>query len=367
MKKLLAMLCVVALLVTALCACAETTTQTPTQQTETSTTTETETAATADEKIKIGVSFANMQEERWNHEKVFFQEKADELGIDIVFQDANNEENKQLDQVQNLLSDGIDVLVIVPVDAKTAATAVHAAKESGVPVIDYAKFIESNELDLYIGMSIYQLGVDMASEAVKIAPKGNYALISGAPTDSNVPICVEGYYSVLQPYIDKGDITVVFEQLTENYSPEKAMAHAENALTQNDNNIDMFIVMNDGMAGGVVAALKNQGLDGKIPVTGLDGELAACQRVVEGTQAFTLYFPLKEQAGKTVEAAVELAQGKTPSLIDSTTEIAGVEVPTITLRTKTVTKDTMKEIIIDENVYAVEDVYKNVPQDQWPK
>lgn len=292
-----------------------------------------------EDKIRIGVSFANLQEERWNREKVYMQEKADELGVEIVFQDGNNEESKQLDQVQNMVSDGIDVLIIVPANADTAATAVAAAKDSGVPVIDYAKFINSDKCDVYIGFSIEQLGVDMAKSAVEIVPKGNYALISGSPNDANTDMCIDGYFSVLQPYIDRGDITVVFDQKTENYSPEKAMNHAENALTQTDNNIDLFLIMNDGMAGGVVAALKQQGLDGQIPVTGLDGELAACQRIAEGTQAFSLYFPLKEQGGKAIDTAVELAQGKTPSLIDGTTETDFGPIPTITLHTKTITKN----------------------------
>lgn len=319
------------------------------------------------DKIKIGVSFANMQEERWNREKVFFQNKADELGVEIVFQDANNEETKQLDQVQNLVNSGIQCLIIVPVNAKTAATAVDAAKEAGIPVVDYAKFIDSDKIDVYIGFSIFQLGVDLAKPAVALVPKGNYALIAGSPNDANVSICWEGTYSILQPYIDSGDIKVVYDQQTENYSPEKAMANAENALTQNNNNIDCFIVMNDGMAGGVVAALKNQGLDGKIPVTGLDGELAACQRIAEGTQTFSLYFPLQEQAETALTAAIELAQGITPVEIDSVTATDFGDLPTITLYTKTITQDTMMDIIIKPGIFTMEEVYKNVPKDQWPE
>jgi len=121
------------------------------------------------------------------------------------------------------------------------------------------------------------------------------------------------------------------------------------------------------MAGGVIQALRAQGLAGQIPVIGGDGELAACQRIVEGTQLCSLFYPLQEQAEKAIIAAVELAKGQIPSEIDTETPNEVGMVPTITVYAKTITKDTMKEIIIDGDIFTMEEVYANIPRDEWPE
>ncbi|WEK55963.1 MAG: substrate-binding domain-containing protein [Candidatus Cohnella colombiensis] len=318
--------------------------------------------------FKIGFAVSTQQEERWVKEAKYFEDAVKALGGTPIVQFADNDESKQNDQIENMVSQGVDALVIASINGETIGPAVEAAKKAGIPVISYSRLITGVDYDAYIGFDIPGIGRDLARAAIAKVPTGNYMLLNGAPVDTVSHTIADGAKEILQPFIDKGEIKIVSEQFTDKWAPENALSGVENSLTQNNNKIDAIISSNDGMAGGAIQALKAQGLAGKTFVTGTDGDIAALQRIAEGTQSMTLLFPSKDMAELAAKAAYEMAETKTtPSNATGETDNKFKQVPTIFVSTVTVTKENINETVIKSGFAKLEDVFKNVPQDQWPK
>ncbi|HTH38845.1 MAG TPA: substrate-binding domain-containing protein, partial [Pyrinomonadaceae bacterium] len=195
---------------------------------------------------------------------------------------------------------------------------------------------------------------------------GNYVMVYGASTDNNAAIMKKEQLDVLKPAIDSGKIKIVADQFITDWKPEEALKMAENALTQNNDNIKAFVVSNDGMAGGVVSALEKRGLAGKIIVTGQDAQLDALQRIAEGKQSMTVYKAIIPLASGAVDAAVKLAR-KEPLTTTPFKNVNGKEVPAILLEVVTVDKNNLMDTVIKDGYAKYEDVYKNVPEGERPK
>lgn len=324
-------------------------------------------SAATEEKIKIGMSFATLQEARYNKEKAFMQAKADELGVEILFQDAGNDAAKQTDQVENLISQGIDVLVINCVDNNCGVNAAKICKEAGVGIIAYSRTIQSSDVSINLGYDGVWIGEQIAQSALASVPEGKYAIIAGDAMEPEGLKMYKGIWNILTPEIEAGKIEVVFDQFSAGWLAENALANAENALTQNDNDIDAILTLNDNLAGGIEQALKAQGLEGKVYLTGGDCDIAGCQRIAEGTQGMTVYYNNQLLAEAAVQGAYNYAKGD-DSMIDSVLVLeSGEEVPMIRCNVDIVSKDNLVEKVIDSGLYTLEDVFTNVPQDQWPK
>ncbi len=324
--------------------------------------------------IVVGLSIGNTTEERWNREIEMFQDYADEKGFELNTQIANNDANKQISQCENLINQGVDVLIVQSLDAEAAGPIVDAAHDAGIKVIAYDRFIMNSDLDYYVTFDSYKVGQVEAQFVVEAAPKGNYIWLKGAPEDNNAHLVAEGQQDVLQPYIDSGDITIVTEQWCKGWDPNEALKHTENGLTVANNDVQGVIASNDGTAGAAVEALAAQGLAGTVPICGQDADLAACQRIVEGTQTGTVYKPLAPLNQAACELAVAIATGEDPkSSVDSslgtwqTLNNNTKDVDSFTVDVEAVNKDNIYEIIcVRDQFHTVEEVYANVPKDQWP-
>ncbi len=324
--------------------------------------------------IVVGLSIGNTTEERWNREIEMFQDYADEKGFELNTQIANNDANKQISQCENLINQGVDVLIVQSLDAEAAGPIVDAAHDAGIKVIAYDRFIMNSDLDYYVTFDSYKVGETEAKFVVEAAPKGNYIWLKGAPEDNNAHLVAEGQQDVLQPYIDSGDITIVTEQWCKGWDPNEALKHTENGLTVANNDVQGVIASNDGTAGAAVEALAAQGLAGTVPICGQDADLAACQRIVEGTQTGTVYKPLAPLNQAACELAVAIATGEDPkSSVDSslgtwqTLNNNTKDVDSFTVDVEAVNKDNIYEIIcVRDQFHTVEEVYANVPKDQWP-
>lgn len=326
--------------------------------------------ATADpsKKVKIGFSMATVKEERWQRDRAAFEEHCKKMNVECVITVANNDSNRQSNDVENLLTQGVNVLVIAPQDATQAATMVEKAKAQNVPVISYDRLINSDKIDLYISHQVPVIGRKIAEYALQKVPKGNYVMVYGASTDNNAVIMKKEQLAVLQPSIDSKDIVIKADQFITDWKPEEALKMIENALTQNNDDIQAIVVSNDGMAGGAVAALEKRGLTGKILVTGQDAQIDALQRIAEGKQTMTIYKPIIPLASAAVEAAMKLA--KKESLTDAKpfrNDTLGKDIPAILLEVTTVDKDNLMTTVIKDGYAKFEDVYKNVPAEQRPK
>lgn len=315
----------------------------------------------------IGVSIRSLSEERWDREKSMMEEVATELGADIMFTDANHDESLQNSQIENLIARGVDVLVVVAQNSDVAAMGVQMASEEGIPVIAYDVAIFHPDA-IYLSFDSVRVGYEMAKAIVERVPQGNYMWIGGSPTDDNAYLVREGHFQVLQPLIDSGDIVLVGEQWSPAWSPQEAMMHMENALVANNDNIDAVVASNDGTAGGAVQALLEPGLAGKVPVSGQDVDLAAAQRIAEGTQAVSIFKDVRVLARVAMESAIELANGEQPSALNGTYRNAerDLEQDAILLDVVPITQENLYEIIIQDGFHALEDVYRNIPRTEWP-
>lgn len=317
--------------------------------------------------VVIGLSFGTLQQERWTKERKMMEAYAEELGgIEIIVQAANSDATKQAAQCENLLVQGVDVLIVVPQDAEAAAVIVEKAHEVDVPVIAYDRMINNTDVDVYVSFDSVKVGEYMAEYLIRKYPKGNYIILKGGPADNNAHLVYEGNMNVLQKYVDNGDIKIVADQWCKNWSPEEALKHTENALTANDNDIQAIITGWDGLAGAAVQALAAQELAGKVGVSGQDADLSACQRIVEGTQTMTVYKPLKQLAMAGIDTALALAKGEKPQ-ITGTVNNKKIDVPAVLPDIYPADETNMVEAVINDGFHTIEDVYKNVPKDQWPK
>lgn len=213
-----------------------------------------------------------LQEERWQKDRDLFVAMAESLGATVDVQSANSDDAKQIAQAENLISQGVDVLVVIPHNADASAAIVEKAHEAGIKVLAYDRLIRNSDLDLYVSFDNERVGEMQADAITKLVPKGKYVYIGGSETDNNAHLFKKGAFNILQPFIDRGDIEIVYDQFTKDWNPANALANMENALTANNNQIDAVVAANDGTAGGVVQALAAQGLAGKIPVSGQDAE-----------------------------------------------------------------------------------------------
>jgi D-xylose transport system substrate-binding protein len=262
---------------------------------------------------KIGFSIDDLRVERWTRDRDYFVAAAEKLGGKVYVQSADANEQRQISQIENLISRGVDVLVIVPYNSTVLTNTIKEAKKAKIKVISYDRLILNADIDAYISFDNEKVGEMQAEVISKLVPKGNYYLLGGAPTDNNAKMFRQGQMNILKPLVDKGDIKIVGQQWVKDWSPAEALSITENALTANKNKIDAIIASNDGTAGGAIQALAAQKLAGKVPVSGQDADLAAIKRVIGGTQAMTVYKPLKTIASEAAKLAIELAQNKTPA------------------------------------------------------
>nr|MBX2855988.1 D-xylose ABC transporter substrate-binding protein [Paracoccaceae bacterium] len=265
----------------------------------------------------VGVSWSNFQEERWKTDEAAIKSALEAAGAEYVSSDAQSSSAKQLADVESLIARGVDALIILAQDAAAIGPAVQAAADEGIPVVGYDRLIEDNRA-FYLTFDNVEVGRMQARAVFAAAPKGKYVMIKGSPTDPNADFLRGGQQEVLQAAIDAGDVEIVGEAYTDGWLPANAQRNMEQILTAQDNKVDAVVASNDGTAGGVVAALTAQGMDG-IPVSGQDGDHAALNRVALGTQTVSVWKDARELGKAAGEIAVALAGGK------KMTEVEGVQ------------------------------------------
>lgn len=315
--------------------------------------------------IKIGLSVVDLTLERWQHDRDIFIERAEELGAEVIVQSADGDADKQLSQIENMLSQNVDVLVIIAANSDALAPVVEQAKEQGVIVVAHDRLINNADIDAYVSFDNVGVGEMQAQYLVDRVPQGKYFLLGGEPSDHTAHMFREGQMNILQPLIDSGDIEVVGDQWADGYSAEQALSIIENALTANNNDIDVIVAPNDSTAGGAVQALEAQNLAGEVLVSGQDADLAAVQRIAEGTQSMTVYKPIREIATASAEVAISLANGEEVET-DITINNGFKDVPYVQLTPISVDKDNLLEVIVGDGFHSYEDVYKNIPEEERP-
>ncbi len=311
---------------------------------------------------RIGLSMDTLKEERWQGDRDRFVKRAAELGAEVFVQSANSDDTRQIKDVEGLITQGIDVLVIIPHDGAACAKAVEIAHASGVPVLAYDRLITGSELDVYLTFDNVKVGELQAQFlADRFAGRRGIKLVRiyGSKTDNNARLFKQGQDNVLDPLIKAGVFEVAHEDWAADWRPENAKKIANAAITKAGHTIDAILASNDGTAGGAIQALTEEGLAGKVVVTGQDADLAACQRIVAGTQAMTIYKPLSRLANTAAELAVKLAK-RQPIVAKAELDNGKVAVPSVLLDVVAVTKENIDDTVIADGFHPREAVYKGV-------
>ncbi|HEX6178842.1 MAG TPA: substrate-binding domain-containing protein [Thermoanaerobaculia bacterium] len=316
----------------------------------------TTTAAAGDRPVRIGFSMDTLKEERWQRDKALVEQRAKEIGAVLDVQVANGDDSVQVNQANNMLTKGVDVLIVAPHNGEIAASIVEAAHRRGVPVISYDRLIRNSDVDLYISHQVEKMGEMQAQYALERKPKGNYVLIGGAPSDNNALLLRKGQMNVLEPAVKRGDIKIISQQFAREWKAEEALRITEDALTRTGNKIDAIIASNDGTAGGAISALDAVGLAGKVLVTGQDAQKDAIQRIVRGTQTMTIYKQIQPLAYGAVDAAVKLAR-KEPVEAKDKVNNGKIDVPSILLAPIAVDKANVDQTVIAEGYHKREEIY----------
>lgn len=308
------------------------------------------------EKIKVGFILDTMQQERYQKDKKYFEEKAKSLGVEVLFASAEGNQKTQLEKAENFLTQGVKALVVQPVNSKTASQIVQAAQREkpAVPVIAYDRLITDSDLSYYVTQDSFKVGVLQAEAAVRsLKGKGNVVILSGEAGHTVADDITRGNLSVLEKH---KDIKVIVKQNHAGWSTSLAMATVENALTQHKNNIQAVLANNSGMAQGAVQAIAEQKLAGKVFVAGADADLVAIKNIVAGRQQFEVLKAIQPLAEAAAEVAVQLARGQTPA---STTKIFNgkVDVPTQATPVFAVTFENIQKQIIDTGFHTRVAVY----------
>lgn len=316
-----------------------------------------------EEKIQIGMSFDSFVIERWQRDRDIFVSVAKELGAEVNVQNANGDVEEQKKQIDYFIQKGMDVIVIICIDSDSLQDSVKKAQDAGIKIIAYDRLIVDADVDLYISFDNAMVGTMMAEALIDEGlAGGKVVMLGGSPTDNNVPI-VEGAF---REVMEENQVTILASTHAEGWKAEKASNYIyENPLVIA--NTDAIMCGNDDLATQVVRALSEKRKAGSILVVGQDADLAACQRIVEGTQVMTVYKPVEKLAARAAEAAVALAQEGEVSGDDVTMITnGGYEIPYIGLEPIPVNRDNIDEVIIGSGFHLKEDVYLNVP-DQMPQ
>ncbi len=320
------------------------------------------------EGVKIGFLLKTMQEERYQLDKAAFIRKAEELGAEVLFDSADNDEQTQLSKFENMLAQGAQVIVMQPVNSGTAGSMVSMANADGVKVVGYDSMLVNGPLDAMVMQDSWAVGQLQGEAMVEWFKahkggevKGKVALIMGHPGDSNAIAMSSGALEIIKA---NPGLELVAEQSHELWATEKAMATAENLLTKYANAVDAFICNNSGMARGVVAALDAQGLADteKVFVAGSDADLVNIQFVAQGKQSVEIWKKIDPLAETAAQVAFDLASnpdGAVGDVIKADRSInnGAVDVPTIVTPVVLVNKDNLDDTVIAGGVYSKEQVY----------
>jgi D-xylose transport system substrate-binding protein len=307
----------------------------------------------------IGFLVPNYQEARYAIDQSNFTKKANELGAEVIVNNAENDDKQQIQQANEMIQKGVKAIVIIAVNQNTAAAIAREAKRNNIKVIAYERLIQNCDLDLYVSFDHYIAGKQMAEYAINKKPEGNYVIICGDKTDKNAELISNGYNEVLSSNIASNKIKVVFNTFIEDWLPDQAYITMQMVLNYFTDPIDVVLCANDGMAGGVIKALQEKNLAGKVVVTGMDAELPACQRIVEGTQHLTIYKPMTIEAKTAAENTIKLLKGE--KIEGNITYVSNgkMNVPSILLKPTLVDIQNLKQTIIADGFHTEKEIFSN--------
>ncbi len=316
--------------------------------------------------IKIGLSVHSMIDPRWARDVNEIPEQAKRMGVRVVVENASGSATRQNQQCEKLVAEGVQALIIIALDAASAAKAVEAAQRRGIPVVAYERMILNCDLPLYVGFDTLKVGELLCRYALQRAPRGNYIFLDGDPKDNNAVLIRQQRQKHMQPAIDAGDIHPVAELWMEGWSMSQAWQATRETLKKHPQ-IACVLAASDNIAEGACQALSDAGLRGSVLVTGQDGLLGAVQRILRGEQTMSIYKPIPLLARAAVEGALALIQQQpmhaTCSLNNGRQDVKCLLIS----NTPVVDKQNVLEVVTGPNgSFTQQQVLGSLPQKLWP-
>ena len=329
---------------------------------------------------KVGVSMPTQTSERWIADGDAVKSKLTDAGFEVDLQFANDDIPTQSQQVDQMITQGVKVLIIAAIDGTALAPQLENAAAQGIKIISYDRLIrDSANVDFYVSFDNFKVGVAQAESLVagledRFEAPYNVELFAGSLDDNNAHFFFNGAMSVLQPMIDSGDIvvpsgqTTIEQAATLRWQQETAQKRMEDILTANygDKKLHGALSAYDGLSRGIITALENNGYapGDEFPiVTGQDAEIGSVKLIVDGPQYSTIFKDTRLLADEAVKAAVALLEGKEPEANDTETYDNGEKVvPSYLLDVTTVTADNVKEALIDTEYWTQAEVDAGVAE-----
>ena len=319
---------------------------------------ETESSGKEEDKIQIGLAVDSFVIERWIRDRDVFVATARELGADVNVQDAGADAEEQISQIEYFISKQVDVIVVIARDCGVLSDVIQEAHNAGIPVISYDRMINNADTDLYISFDNRKVGEIMAQALVEALPQGgDIFMIQGPLSDNNVYMLKDGFDDTIKDT----NLNVVYEANCDGWTAELAVGYVEEALEKYPH-VKGIMCGNDDIASQVVQVLAENQLAGDVVVVGQDGDLAACQRIVEGTQYMTAFKSIEDLAREAAKYAVEIGGGKEGSELEGVTEEVNdgtYDIPARVLNPTAVTRENIDEVIIDGGFHRRDEVYLN--------
>ncbi len=316
--------------------------------------------SSCNQKPHIGLLVDNLQQERWTKDMTIFEEKVKELGGTCSISVADSDPDKQYKQAEEMIKNGVEVIVIIPSNLTEACDIVILAHKNHIPVISYDRLIKDCNLDYYISTDNIAIGELQADYLTKIKPVGKYGIIGGSKVDNNAYLLNIGQLNILQPLIEKGDVEIVFNQYTNSWSLHEGYEITNNYLNSDSfDGLDAIIAGNDALATGAISALKEHNMAGNVLVAGQDADIQAIRNIVGGNQTMTIYKPIESLAYAAADAAIKISKGIAPSNMDITVNNGKRLVPAILLKAQIVHKQNIDLTVISEGYIKKQELDKN--------
>lgn len=332
-------------------------------------------------KKKVGISMPTKSLERWNRDGSYLEEQFKKEGYDVEITYSDNDTDQQVNDIQNMISDNVDILVVAAIDGDTLSTVLADAKDQNIPVISYDRLIMNTDaISYYVSFDNYKVGQLQGQyiiDTLKLdgsKKKYNMEVTAGDPADNNATFFYNGAMDTLKKYIDDGTVKIVSKQqdfesvATQQWSTDEALNRMQNILSSyyadGKNQLDIALCSNDSTALGVTQAIESDYAGKNTPlITGQDGDVANLKNILDGKQAMTVYKAVANEAVVTLKLVKSVLDGNTPD--ESLTKEFDCEcsydtdsydngtgkIPSYLLTPEVITKDNYKEKLVDTGYY----------------
>ena len=336
-------------------------------------------------KTKVGLSFSDFATERWKNEEVLMRGLLEDLGYEVLSQEANHDVKLQNDQIDNMVAQGVEALIVIAEDGDAIVTSVDKAADAGVHVIAYDRLIKTQKIAAYLSFNNVEVGRQQALGVMGALDIDNWDVaangparvvkLGGSPTDNNAILFRNGQDLIVDPYVEAGKVEIVADQWVDNWDAANALKLMENILTTIENDVDGVVASNDGTALGALQAMKAQGLAGVVPISGQDATADGCNSIVKGELTVSILKDIRDLGPLAVDLAHQLISGEGDLTMTSYTlseltlddSLQG-SVDCLFLDVFQVNADNVYDLVVKSEFQSYDDVYRDVPEaDRPPK